>query len=339
MTVTNTILIVIIIVLAAYCGWLRLHVNASEEELSQQKKVKLHISNNDIMHYIKETAGNFKPLMESKGIDFSIKCTPESMMGWMDTDKVDKILLLLLSDPSQFASDNGKVTLEAYTNDSYDQVIIHINDNGQKRSDMGAIIAHNLTHLLHGTVRSDYYEEQGNSIVLELPIKKDAFQTDIEQGVQTLPSDFHIPQNIELNVPTIELPKGVEGAPSPIGAIIQQAYVSADQKYLQKAVQCIHDHITDSDYSRDDFARDMGCSVSTLYNKIRQLTGKNVTNFVRDIRIKTACRLAKENPDLRVSDIAYQVGFKDPKYFATSFKRVMGIQPKEYITQLKSGDR
>ena len=60
MTVTNTILIVIIVVLAAYCGWLRLHVNASEEELSRQKKVKLHISNNDIMQYIKETAGNFK---------------------------------------------------------------------------------------------------------------------------------------------------------------------------------------------------------------------------------------------------------------------------------------
>ena len=44
---------------------------------------------------------------------------------------------------------------------------------------------------------------------------------------------------------------------------------------------------------------------------------------------------AKENPDLRVSDIAYQVGFKDPKYFATSFKRVTGMQPKESIMQAR----
>jgi AraC-like DNA-binding protein len=95
----------------------------------------------------------------------------------------------------------------------------------------------------------------------------------------------------------------------------------------------------DSDYDREAFAADMGSSVSTLYNKIRAITGKNITNFVRDIRIKKACRLAKENPDLRVSDIAYQVGFKDPKYFATSFKRVMGVQPKEYISQQKSEDR
>ena len=46
--------------------------------------------------------------------------------------------------------------------------------------------------------------------------------------------------------------------------------------------------------------------------------------------------LAKENPDLRVSDIAYQVGFRDPKYFATSFKRVTGMQPKEYFQKVRN---
>ena len=91
----------------------------------------------------------------------------------------------------------------------------------------------------------------------------------------------------------------------------------------------------DTDYDRDTFASDMGCSVSTLYNKIRKLTGKSVTDFSRDIRIKKACQLAKEDHDLRVSDIAYQVGFKDPKYFATSFKRVMGTQPKEYFAEVR----
>ena len=79
----------------------------------------------------------------------------------------------------------------------------------------------------------------------------------------------------------------------------------------------------------------MGASSSTLYNKLRALTGQNISNFIRDIRIKTACQLAKDNPDLRVSDIAYRVGFKDPKYFATSFKKVMGIQPKEYFEKLR----
>jgi AraC-like DNA-binding protein len=117
--------------------------------------------------------------------------------------------------------------------------------------------------------------------------------------------------------------------------ITPQHQLTADQEYVRRAIKCINDHITDTEYSREDFAADMGNSVSTLYNKIRSLTGKSVTNFSREIRIKTACRLAKENPDLRVSDIAYQVGYKDPKYFATSFKRVMGIQPKEYFLKLR----
>ena len=108
-----------------------------------------------------------------------------------------------------------------------------------------------------------------------------------------------------------------------------------DQEYLQRAIACINEHISDSDYDREAFASDMGSSVSTLYNKIRLLTGKSVTNFVRDIRIQTACKLALDDPDLRVSDIAYRVGFKDPKYFATSFKRVMGEQPKEHFDKIR----
>jgi AraC-like DNA-binding protein len=187
-----------------------------------------------------------------------------------------------------------------------------------------------------GSITNKYYEGQGNTISIELPITRDSF--DKAQAAEEQASAFHIPENIELHVPTIDLPAGYEDVENPLGAIIQQAYVSADQEYLQRAIQCVNEHIMDSDYDREAFAADMGSSVSTLYNKIRAITGKNITNFVRDIRIKKACRLAKENPDLRVSDIAYQVGFKDPKYFATSFKRVMGVQPKEYISQQKSED-
>ena len=105
---------------------------------------------------------------------------------------------------------------------------------------------------------------------------------------------------------------------------------------MQRAINCINEHITDSEYDRDTFAADMGASASTLYNKLRELTGMNVTAFIRNQRIKTACRLAKENPDLRVSDIAYRVGFKDPKYFATTFKKEMGMQPKEYFFQMRN---
>jgi len=108
---------------------------------------------------------------------------------------------------------------------------------------------------------------------------------------------------------------------------------------LKRAMDCINEHLADSDYDRDAFAADMGTSSSTLYNKLRSITGLSVSSFIRDIRMKAACRLAQERPDIRVSDLAYSVGFRDPKYFATIFKKEFGMQPKEYLEQVASKDK
>jgi AraC-like DNA-binding protein len=108
-----------------------------------------------------------------------------------------------------------------------------------------------------------------------------------------------------------------------------------DREFLERATQCVYNHISDSDYDRETFASDMGTSVSTLYTRLRELTGKSMINFIRDIRIQEACRIAKAEPNARVSDIAYRVGFRDAKYFATAFKRIMGKQPKEYFAELR----
>ena len=333
MSITNIILIVIILLLLGYSSRLKLRQQEPKEDISQESSLKLQISNNDVMQYVRETTEAFRPSMESKSINFSVRCMPESMMGWIDTEKIDKIMLLLLSDMLVALNSEGKITVNASTNSSFDRITIRLSDNGPKITDVSLIISHQLTLLHHGTFQHEYYEGQGNTFIIELPIKKDAYPA--EQPDVRL-ADFHIPSNIPLHVPTIELPEGYEAGDKPLEAIFQQTHVSADQEYLQRAIRCINEHLMDSDYDREAFAADMGSSVSTLYNKVRATTGKNITNFIRDIRIKTACRLVKENPDLRVSDIAYQVGFKDPKYFATSFKRVMGIQPKEYINKVRS---
>jgi AraC-like DNA-binding protein len=207
---------------------------------------------------------------------------------------------------------------------------------------MSLVIARQLAMLHHGTVRSEFFEGHGNMVIVELPIKKDmllmqqhAQPVANEPAAKDQPSTFHIPSNIQLNIPTIELPEGIAEGNQSLGSLVQQAYNSPDHQFLQKATKCVHDHIDDSDYDRDAFAADMGASASTLYNKLRALTGKNVTVFIRDIRIQTAIKLAKDNPDLRVSDIAYRVGFRDPKYFATTFKKVTGKQPKEYFDEIR----
>ena len=285
MSSIHIILIVIIVILALLNLRLKLRQPSDKRHFMMPERLGLHVSNNDIMHFLKDCTDDIKSFMDHRGIDFKMRCEPESMMGWLDTELLDRILILLLSDMAKHLDHGGKITIAAYTNQRYDNITLRISDNGSKFSDTGLLLIHYMVAFHRGTIRNEYFEKQGNTIFIELPIKKDAYET--EQLESSSSSAFHIPSDIELHVPTIELPT------------------------------------------------DMGSSVSTLYNKIRALTGKNISTFTRDIRIKAACKLAKENPDLRVSDIAYHVGFRDPKYFATSFKRVTGEQPKEYFAKLR----
>ena len=329
---SDIIFIIIIALLASYIIRLKLHQATQDHVFPFPERLGLHVGNNDVMHFLNMSSENVKSFLERRGIDFMIKCEPESMMGWIDTELLDKILLLLLSDMAKRLNHGGKVAVAVYTNQEYDCINIRISDNGPRISETGMLIIHYLVTCHRGSLRSEYYQRQGNTIVIELPIKKDAYET--EQLESSSSSAFHIPSDIELHVPTIELPTGYEEGNSSLREIMQAPH-SADQEFLRRAIQCVNEHLSDTDYDRQAFASDMGSSVSTLYNKIRALTGKNISTFTRDIRIKAACKLAKENPDLRVSDIAYHVGFRDPKYFATSFKRVTGEQPKEYFAKLR----
>ena len=332
MTTTYIIFICIIIILAFINTRFLLRQPSGKHHFMLPEQIKLHISSNDIMQYLKENGDHVKPLFEQKGIEFNFKCEPESMMGWFDTELLHGIQLLLLSDAIKRMKQDERVSITVYTNQNYDSINIHISDNGSEMSATGLAIVKHLVAVHRGKFTNNYVEKEGNNMIIELPIKKDAYET--EQLESSSSSAFHIPNNIELHIPTIEIPSGYEEGNSSLREIMRPHH-SADHEFLRRAIKCINDHISETDYDRQTFASDMGCSVSTLYNKIREVTGKNISNFARDIRIKTACKLAKENADLRVSDIAYQVGFKDPKYFATSFKRVTGMQPKEYFAKLR----
>jgi AraC-like DNA-binding protein len=115
----------------------------------------------------------------------------------------------------------------------------------------------------------------------------------------------------------------------------QEKAPSPDEEFLSRALDMVYTHLEDEDYDREALASDMGTSTSTLYNKLRSITGLNVSSFIRDIRMKEAGRIAEESPQIRVSDLAYRVGFKDPRYFSTCFKKHFGVQPKEYLENLQ----
>lgn len=109
-------------------------------------------------------------------------------------------------------------------------------------------------------------------------------------------------------------------------------FISSDEKFLSKAIGVIENNLNNYDYSFDMFYNEMNVSKSTLYRKMKLLTGMSPTDFIRNIRLKKACEIIKVKK-VSVSEIAYEVGFNDSKYFSVCFKKEFGITPTEYINK------
>lgn len=104
---------------------------------------------------------------------------------------------------------------------------------------------------------------------------------------------------------------------------------SMDEKFVKKAVTLVETNIDNTDFLVEDLCREMGMSRVYFYKKILALTDKTPSEFIRFIRLKRAADLL-ERSQLYVNEVAYQVGFNDPKYFRKYFKEEFGISPNEY---------
>jgi CheY-like chemotaxis protein/two-component sensor histidine kinase/biotin operon repressor len=103
-----------------------------------------------------------------------------------------------------------------------------------------------------------------------------------------------------------------------------------DQGFLEKFIRLVEDNIDDTELSGDWLASELGMSKGNLYKKLKSLTGMTVNIFVRTIRLKVAARLLKKGK-YNISEIAYAVGFNNPKYFSTCFSELFSVSPKEYM--------
>ena len=466
-----------------------------ETSKSEAGQLKLLVTQGDVMRYIRETAECIEPLIIKRKMKFTITCQPESMMGWIDTDKLDKIIYNLLSNAAKYSAENGEVSIKAITNYTYDHIRIIVSDKGEGippdkmkhlferfyigdyreqrtiGTGVGLALTHDLVYLNQGTIDCQSEVGKGTTFTVTLPIYKEAFKP--EQIDEQHKIDFNIPKNaivdfksvvpdinantdddtndedsykvliVEDNLELLMLmqqllksyyrvyiaPNGVEAMKivqdKEIDLIVSDVMMpemdgyeltrtikgdanfnhlpiilltakklaedeteglqagaddfltkpfrlkdlklridniienrkrmqtefsqesaedtrqkmakplTPDEIFLNRVLDFVHQHLADEDYDRDALAADMGASASTLYNKLRAITGMNVSAFIRDVRMKEARRMAEENPNLRVSDLAYSVGFHDPRYFSTCFKKQFGIQPKEFLDSLQ----
>ena len=109
-------------------------------------------------------------------------------------------------------------------------------------------------------------------------------------------------------------------------------YTSVDEDFIEQAVACVNKHLSNSDFDQTLFSEEMGTSKSTLYRKLKSLTGLSTPAFINNIRLKAAARVLEEKGEtIRISELAYTVGFNDPKYFSSCFKREFELTPSEYM--------
>jgi len=104
---------------------------------------------------------------------------------------------------------------------------------------------------------------------------------------------------------------------------------SADQQFLQKVIRVIEDNLAETQFNVSTLSSELAMSRPVLYRKLKQLTDLSVIELINVMRLRKAAQLLAQG-NLPVSQVAYHVGFSDPKYFGKSFKNHFGKSPSEY---------
>lgn len=106
----------------------------------------------------------------------------------------------------------------------------------------------------------------------------------------------------------------------------------ADKVFIERVIELIDQKMDKTDLEIADLSEVLGMSQSTFYRKLKSLTDLSGNEFIRTIRLKRSIDLLK-NTDMNISEIAYRVGFSDPKYFSTCFRKFYHITPTEFMHQ------
>jgi len=103
-----------------------------------------------------------------------------------------------------------------------------------------------------------------------------------------------------------------------------------DEKFLKQVLELVEKNMDNAEFSVEDFSRGMFMNRVTLYRKILSITGKTPIEFVRCMRLKRGAQLL-EKSGLSIAEIAYEVGFNNPKIFTKAFKEEFSVTPSQYI--------
>ena len=108
-----------------------------------------------------------------------------------------------------------------------------------------------------------------------------------------------------------------------------------DEVLIKKVMNWLEEYVSDAEVTVDQLAAHVGMGRTSMYNKIKGLTGKSPVELIQDYRLEKATYYLKSG-QYSVSETCYKVGFSDPGYFSRSFKKHFGMSPVDYIKEHKT---
>ncbi|HPH16809.1 MAG TPA: DNA-binding response regulator, partial [Bacteroidales bacterium] len=105
-----------------------------------------------------------------------------------------------------------------------------------------------------------------------------------------------------------------------------------DNKIILKVLEFIEQNLNDTELDTETVSASIGVSRTQLWRIFKKTTGKTLGDYIRDLRLEKAADMLKTGK-YRISEVAFEVGYSDAKYFTKNFQKKFGLSPTQYATE------
>ena len=106
--------------------------------------------------------------------------------------------------------------------------------------------------------------------------------------------------------------------------------VEYEDPFLENFISKVTAQLSNENLTVESLAEEMGMSRVQLFKKVKAATGDSPSSIIRKTRLERAAQILRKKGDLNISDVAYQVGFSNPKSFSRAFKDQFGVAPSDF---------
>ena len=269
-----------------------------------------------------DVVGELLPPLETRGMASTDDGRHRLLIVEDNPEMLAYLKRLFAKDYAVYTATNGK---EALSKLPYVQPLIVLSDvmmPEMRGDDLCVSIKSNIDTSHIAVVLVSALSDQ-QSIINGLSVKADAYVT---KPFDTKVLQLTIQNLVESR---LQLRQQLSNLDTTTNRDLVDTASELDLKLMEEMRRIIENNLADSDFTVDTLAYELRVSRTSLYNKVKGLTGNTPSDLIRTLRIEKAKTLLRDHRH-SVTDVAELVGFTDQKHFREVFKKIIGVTPSEY---------